>query len=155
MFKDTAEALKESLSEVRALSKTLNNEVVLNNGFVKSISNELNRLKKMRFDSADLKIIGEQSPFQDSKHEIIIFRILYLILTIKSSKKLNSVIKSLEFFYPCFVFVVQTYLTILKHALFDGLYIQHRWFMQGAYHIVELFLMSLAENCVTLFLGVE
>ena len=90
-FKDTAEALKESLSEVRALSKTLNNEVVLNNGFEKSISNELNRLKKMRFDSADLKIIGEQSPFQDSKHEIIIFRILqeFLSNTVKYADAKN------------------------------------------------------------------
>lgn len=45
-FKDTSEVLKQSLSEVRQLSKTLKNEVVLNIGFEQSITNELNRLKK-------------------------------------------------------------------------------------------------------------
>ena len=51
-FKDTSEALKESLKEVRLLSKSLNNEVILNIGFEKSINNELDRLKKMKFASA-------------------------------------------------------------------------------------------------------
>lgn len=80
-FKDTSEALKESLSEVRALSKTLNNEVVLNLGFEKSITNELNRLKKMKFDSAELKILGEKVSFKNTKHEIIIFRIIQEFLS--------------------------------------------------------------------------
>jgi signal transduction histidine kinase len=40
-FNDTLKALSNSLKEVRALSKTLNNEVILNIGFVKSITNEL------------------------------------------------------------------------------------------------------------------
>lgn len=80
-FKDTSEALKESLSEVRALSKTLNNEVVLNIGFEKSITNELNRLKKMKFNSAELKIIGDKVDFVNRKHEIILFRILQEFLS--------------------------------------------------------------------------
>jgi signal transduction histidine kinase len=90
-FKDTSEALKESLAEVRALSKTLNNEVVLNNGFEKSITNELNRLKKMKFDSAELKTIGERETLQDRKHEIIIFRILqeFLSNSVKYSEAKN------------------------------------------------------------------
>lgn len=80
-FKDTSDALKESLAEVRLLSKTLNNEVVLNIGFEKSITNELNRLKKMKFTSAELKIIGDKMDFKDRKHEIIIFRILQEFLS--------------------------------------------------------------------------
>lgn len=80
-FKDTSDALKESLSEVRQLSKTLNNEVVLNIGFEKSITNELNRLKKMKFASAELRVIGEKQPFVDRKHEIIIFRIIQEFLS--------------------------------------------------------------------------
>ncbi len=40
-FNDTLKALSNSLKEVRALLKTLNNEVILNIGFVKSITNEL------------------------------------------------------------------------------------------------------------------
>ena len=80
-FKDTTNALKESLTEVRALSKSLNNEVVLNQGFHKSIENELNRLKKMKFDAAELKIMGDVVPFQDKKHEIIMFRIIQEFLS--------------------------------------------------------------------------
>lgn len=90
-FKDTSDALKESLSEVRLLSKTLNNEVVLNIGFEKSITNELNRLKKMKFTSAELKLIGDKVSFKDRKHEIIIFRILqeFLSNSVKYSKAKN------------------------------------------------------------------
>lgn len=90
-FKDTTEALKESLSEVRALSRTLNNEVVLNNGFEKSITNELNRLKKMKFASAELKIKGDKVEFTNRKHEIIIFRILqeFLSNSVKYSEAEN------------------------------------------------------------------
>ena len=90
-FKDTSNALKESLAEVRQLSKTLNNEVVLNIGFEKSITNELNRLKKMKFAWAELRVIGEKQPFADRKHEIIIFRIIqeFLSNSVKYSEAEN------------------------------------------------------------------
>lgn len=93
-FKDTTDALKESLAEVRALSKTLNNEVVLNVGFEKSITNELNRMKKMTFDSAELKTIGESVDFKERKHEIILFRILqeFLSNSVKYSEAKNILI---------------------------------------------------------------
>jgi hypothetical protein len=80
-FKDTSEALSNSLKEVRSLSKTLNNDVVLNIGLVKSINNELERLKKMKFDSAKLEIIGDRIDFIHKKHEIIVFRILQEFLS--------------------------------------------------------------------------
>ncbi|MBD0831723.1 sensor histidine kinase [Aestuariibaculum sediminum] len=90
-FKDTSDALKESLAEVRALSKTLNNEVVLNQGFEKSILNELNRLKKMKFNSAEMEILGNQTEFANRKHEIIIFRIIqeFLSNSVKYSEAKN------------------------------------------------------------------
>ena len=90
-FKDTTDALKESLKEVRSLSKTLNNEVVLNIGFEESISNELNRLKRMKFTSAELVIKGDKTDFEDRKHEIIIFRILqeFLSNSVKYSEAKN------------------------------------------------------------------
>ncbi|AUP77517.1 sensor histidine kinase [Flavivirga eckloniae] len=90
-FKDTSEALKNSLSEVRALSKTLNNEVVLNIGFEKSITNELDRLKRMKFTSAELKTVGEKIDFTNKKHEIIIFRILqeFMSNSVKYSEASN------------------------------------------------------------------
>lgn len=73
---ETAQIVKDSLSEVRSLSKSLNNDVLLNMGFEDSISNELSRLKRMKFSSAELKVIGEKRDLTDKKHEIIIFRIL-------------------------------------------------------------------------------
>ena len=93
-FKDASDALKESLAEVRALSKTLNNEVVLNVGFEKSITNELNRMKKMTFDSAELETIGESVDFKERKHEIILFRILqeFLSNSVKYSEAKNILI---------------------------------------------------------------
>ncbi len=90
-FKETSEALRDSLAEVRQLSKSLNNEVILNIGFEKSITNEINRLKKMKFTSAELDIIGEKVEFKDRKHEIIIFRILqeFLSNSVKYSEAQN------------------------------------------------------------------
>ncbi len=80
-FKDTSEALKESLKEVRSLSRSLNNEVVLNIGFEKSINNELDRLKKMKFASATMEVKGEKVDFNNRKDEIIIFRIIQEFLS--------------------------------------------------------------------------
>jgi signal transduction histidine kinase len=90
-FKDTSDALSDSLKEVRSLSRTLNNEVVLNIGFEKSITNELNRLKKMKFTSAQLSIKGDKLDFKDRKHEIIIFRIIqeFLSNSVKYSEAKN------------------------------------------------------------------
>jgi signal transduction histidine kinase len=72
----TADVIKESLKEVRSLSKSLNNDVILNIGFEQSITNELNRLKRMKFASAELHIKGDKRELANKKHEIVIFRIL-------------------------------------------------------------------------------
>ncbi len=90
-FKDTTDALSNGLKEVRSLSRTLNNDVILNIGFEKSITNELDRLKKMKFTSAELRIIGDKVEFNDRKHEIIIFRILqeFLSNSVKYSEAKN------------------------------------------------------------------
>ena len=93
-FKDTSEALSNSLKQVRALSRTLNNDVILNIGFEKSVTNELDRLKKMKITSAELKITGEKVDFLNRKHEIIIFRILqeFLSNSVKYSEAKNITI---------------------------------------------------------------
>ncbi len=75
-FKDVSTALSDGLQEVRTLSRSLNNDVILNVGFEKAVTNELNRLKKMKFSTAELVTEGEKVAFRDRKHEIIIFRIL-------------------------------------------------------------------------------
>ncbi|MBB3122787.1 hypothetical protein FHS04_000275 [Mesoflavibacter sabulilitoris] len=90
-FKDASDTVKESLKEVRMLSRSLNNEVILNIGFEKSISNELDRLKKMKFASAELNVKGDIVEFENKKHEIIIFRILqeFFSNTVKYSEAKN------------------------------------------------------------------
>ncbi|MBR9914047.1 MAG: sensor histidine kinase [Algicola sp.] len=73
---ETTQIVQDSLSEVRALSKSLNNDVLLNMGFKESILNELDRSKRLQFKSAELKIVGDIRELNDKKHEIILFRIL-------------------------------------------------------------------------------
>jgi len=90
-FAEASDFVKQSLKEVRMLSRSLNNEVILNIGFEQSITNELNRLKKMKFASAELQVKGIVVPFNDKKHEIIIFRILqeFFSNTVKYSEAKN------------------------------------------------------------------
>ncbi|NRA92947.1 MAG: histidine kinase [Psychroserpens sp.] len=73
---ETSDIVKDSLKEVRALSKSLNSEVLLDMGFHESISNELQRLKRMQFSSAEFEIKGNSKITVDPKHQIILFRIL-------------------------------------------------------------------------------
>lgn len=73
---ETVLTLKESLQEVRALSKSLNNEVLLQIGLIPSIENELNRIRRMKFEDAVIVVKGEIVAFENKKHEIILFRIL-------------------------------------------------------------------------------
>ncbi|AUC81244.1 sensor histidine kinase [Lacinutrix sp. Bg11-31] len=94
-FTEAASTVKQSLKEVRMLSRSLNNEVVLNIGFEQSIENELNRLKKLKFATAELHVKGEIVPFKNTKHEIIIFRILqeFFSNTVKYSQAKNLLVK--------------------------------------------------------------
>jgi signal transduction histidine kinase len=71
-----SEALKDSLTEVRALSKSLNSDVIFNLGFDTTVKNELERLEKSGLINTDLKIKGEKAHFENKKDEIILFRIL-------------------------------------------------------------------------------
>ncbi|WP_282070026.1 sensor histidine kinase [Olleya namhaensis] len=99
-FSEASDYVKQSLKEVRMLSRSLNNEVILNIGFEKSISNELSRLKKMKFATAELQVKGDVVPFYNKKHEIIVFRILqeFFSNTVKYSeaKNLNVILHYLK-----------------------------------------------------------
>jgi hypothetical protein len=77
----------DSLQEIRSLSRTLNQEVILSMGLVRSIECELDRFNKMKFINAHLTVSGEEIRL-DQKDEIIIFRILqeFFSNVIKHSK---------------------------------------------------------------------
>lgn len=73
---NASDALKESLSEVRALSKSLNSDVIFNLGFNATVKNEVERLNKSGLVEAKLSITGNAISFENKKDEIILFRIL-------------------------------------------------------------------------------
>ena len=74
--RNAAEALKSTLEEVRALSRSLNSDVIFNLGFNATVENELQRLNKTGLIQTRLSIIGEKVNFENNKDEIILFRIL-------------------------------------------------------------------------------
>ena len=53
-FTETKNVIKESLGEVRTLSKSLNNEVIASRGFQNSVKNEVDRLNKLKLLKAEL-----------------------------------------------------------------------------------------------------
>lgn len=73
---NVSQYLKESLNEVRALSKSLNSDVIFNLGFDEAIKNEVERINKLEEIKAVLIINGEKVNFENRKDEIILFRIL-------------------------------------------------------------------------------
>ena len=65
----------DSLTEVRALSRSLNQEVIDHHGLKKSVESELDRLNRIGILEAHFKIEGD--PFEiSSANSLIIFRIL-------------------------------------------------------------------------------
>ena len=75
-FTDTKNAVKDSLSELRALSKTLNSDYISNRGFQESITGEINRLNKLKLVDATIAIVGNSKLFTEGKQSVILFRIL-------------------------------------------------------------------------------
>jgi hypothetical protein len=80
-LENASDALKESLAEVRALSKSLNSDVIRNLGFKAIVENEVNRLNKSGLIEAKLNIKGENHVLENKKDEIILFRIVQEFLS--------------------------------------------------------------------------
>jgi signal transduction histidine kinase len=73
---NASEAVKTTLTEVRALSKSLNNDVIFNLGFDAIVKNEVNRLNKSGLIDAKLDIIGNRVDIENKKDKLFLFRIL-------------------------------------------------------------------------------
>ena len=69
-------ALSASLAEVRAISKSLNSDVIFNLGFIATVKNEIDRINKIGVIVANAEISGDIVNFENKKDEIILFRIL-------------------------------------------------------------------------------
>ncbi|MAP54935.1 ATP-binding protein [Altibacter sp.] len=72
---ETKDVVKESVTEVRSLSKSLNKDVIRKNGLIQSLEVEVARFNRLNFLKAELKITGTAIDIK-SENEIIIFRIL-------------------------------------------------------------------------------
>ena len=94
-FVETKDAVKEGLSELRALSKSLNSDVIANKGLQQSIENEVRRLNKLKLLSTDLEIRGNSDSYKDSKDSIILFRIIqeFISNTVKYSNATKLIIE--------------------------------------------------------------
>lgn len=75
-FTETKNVVKDGLREVRALSKSLNSDVIINKGFQESIQNEVDRLNRLQLIKTDLQVEGDKSKLKNNKDSIILFRIL-------------------------------------------------------------------------------
>ncbi|MDT0558772.1 sensor histidine kinase [Ichthyenterobacterium sp. W332] len=80
--------IKESIEEVRGLSKTLNSDVSLKLGLVDSLKNEVNRINRLNSIKAKFTSSGNQQSINNQNDEIFIYRILqeFFSNTIKYSE---------------------------------------------------------------------
>ncbi|MBT8267141.1 MAG: histidine kinase [Bacteroidia bacterium] len=73
---DTKDVISNTIQEVRALSKSLNSDVIANFGLLESIQNEVDRMNKLNVIKAELSIVGKPVTLKNKKDEIILFRIV-------------------------------------------------------------------------------
>lgn len=73
---DTQAVISDTIDEVRALSKSLNQDAIANFGLIQSVRNEVNRINKLGKIRADLIMKDEGFSFKNSQEEIILFRIV-------------------------------------------------------------------------------
>jgi signal transduction histidine kinase len=75
-IKETKSLVKQLMSEIRALSASLNTDHIIHIGFVKALENELNRIRKPK---AEVTKSGEPYRLQ-AEHETILFRLCQEVL---------------------------------------------------------------------------
>ncbi|WP_434036592.1 sensor histidine kinase [Formosa sp. 4Alg 33] len=87
-FLESKDLVKESLQELRLLSKSLNSEVIERRALEDSITTEIERFNKLGLIDSELIVEGDSSRFNNGKDGIILFRIFqeFFANTIKYSK---------------------------------------------------------------------
>lgn len=94
---ETKGVLQESVQEIRSLSKVLNNDVILKNGLLASLQEEMDRFKRLGYLEVSLKIVGNIVSIENAS-EIIIFRILQEFLSnVLKHAKASNLFVSLEY----------------------------------------------------------
>jgi two-component system, NarL family, sensor kinase len=87
---DTCEIISNVLTDIRQLSKTLNNDYIKFNGILKSIELDVERFNRLKFVKTSFIVNGNVAHIEP-KEEIILFRIIQELLSnvIKHSKAKN------------------------------------------------------------------
>lgn len=86
-LQETKDLVAKTIKEVRSLSKTLNTDVIKQNGLITSIETEITRFNRLGFLDASLSVLGDERKIE-AKDEIILFRIIqeFLSNVIKHAK---------------------------------------------------------------------
>jgi len=86
-IKEISDVIGISLDEIRAMSKTLNSDVISSIGLEKAINIEAKRLNKLQFIETKFEVLGDYFDIPNTD-QIILFRIVQEVLsnTIKHSK---------------------------------------------------------------------
>jgi signal transduction histidine kinase len=84
IIQEIAEVITESLSDLRNLSRSLSLDFIANNGFIKAVENEIEKLNKSGLYQFKLIVQGD-SQFLDIDKELMLFRIV--------QESLNNVVK--------------------------------------------------------------
>ena len=92
-IKQTNEIITQSISDLRALTKSLDGDFVKDFGLEESISHELQRIRKTRRFQTEISVLGEKRKL-GYEREIVLFRIVQEILNnaLKHSKAKNLAI---------------------------------------------------------------
>lgn len=92
-IKQTNEIITQSISDLRALTKSLDGDFVKDFGLEESISHELQRIRKTRRFQTEISVLGEKRKL-GYEREIVLFRIVQEVLNnaLKHSKAKNITI---------------------------------------------------------------
>ncbi len=106
-IKQTNEIITQSISDLRALTKSLDGDFVKDFGLEESISHELQRIRKTRRFQTEISVWGEKRKL-GYEREIVIFRIVQEIINnaLKHSKAKNLTI-FLHYFPESFTLIIQ------------------------------------------------
>lgn len=102
-IKQTNEIITQSISDLRALTKSLDGDFVKDFGLEESISHELQRIRKTRRFQTEILVLGEKRKL-GYEREIVLFRIVQEVLNnaLKHSKAKNLTI-ILHYFPESFI----------------------------------------------------
>lgn len=82
-----SETLQQSITDLRSLSKTLNSDIVEDNGLLYSIEQEISRLKRLNYIDVKLTVLGDAYRLNKEK-ELVVFRIF--------QETINNILKHAE-----------------------------------------------------------